>query len=219
MILKTITDSQATLIQDLKSKSFEMARLNRMAIQDENSITVGYLIPIGLWVEAETQTITSISSWRGRDMKNFLVQFDSTFEKTKAYLVNKSIKEPDRILFLIVDQFEILIGHLGLSKINSDNAELDNLMRGVPGGPKDLMELAEKTVIDFAFSKLGVNSVSLRVLSFNFLAISIHQRLGFIVIEREYLKKSIVGDEICHDPVPKGDSNVDFSCLIMVKNR
>jgi RimJ/RimL family protein N-acetyltransferase len=152
-------------------------------------------------------------------MKNYLVQFDSTFEKTKAYLMERSIRESDRLLFLIIDEFENFIGHLGLSSISEITSELDNLMRGNPGGPKNIMDLAEKAVIDFAFDELKVKCISLRVLSFNFLAISIHQHLGFVLSEREFLRKRIEGDDLRHEPTSKEESDVNFTCLILVKSR
>jgi RimJ/RimL family protein N-acetyltransferase len=214
-----LTDSQARLIKDFKTNSFDSACLKALVIHDENLTVVGHLIPLGLWIETQPHIIISISEWRARDMKNYLVQFDCTFEKTKAYLMEKSIKETDRLLFLIVDKSENFIGHLGLSNVSKVTAELDNLMRGNPGGPKNFMELAEKTVIEFAFKELRVKCISLRVLSFNFLAISIHQRLGFVLSKREFLKKRIKDDELRHEPATKEESDVNFTCLIMTKFR
>ena len=214
-----LVDSQARLIKDFKTYSFDSARLKALAIHDENLAVVGHLIPVGLWIETHSHLITNISEWRARDMKNYLIQFDSTFEKTKAYLMERSIKQTDRLLFLIFDVAENFIGHLGLSKVSEVTAELDNLMRGNPGGPKNFMELAEKTVIEFAFEELQVKCISLRVLSFNFLAISIHQRLGFVLSEREFLKKKIEDGEVRYEPATREESDVNFTCLIMNKSR
>jgi RimJ/RimL family protein N-acetyltransferase len=214
-----LTDSQAGLIKDFKTNSFDSARRKALVIHDENLAVVGHLIPVGLWIATQPHLITNISEWRARDMKNYLIQFDSTFEKTKDYLMQKSLKETDRLLFLIVDASENFIGHLGLSKVSEISAELDNLMRGNPGGPKNFMELAEKTVIEFAFEELLVKCISLRVLSFNFLAISIHQRLGFVLSEREFLKKRIENGEVRHETATREESDVNFTCLIMNKSR
>jgi RimJ/RimL family protein N-acetyltransferase len=214
-----LVDAQAGLIKDFKTDSFDSARLKALAIHDENSDVVGYLIPVGLWIETQPQLITNISEWRARDMRNYLIQFESTFEKTKAYLMEKSVKETDRLLFLIVDNSGNFIGHLGLSQVSEKTAELDNLMRGNPGGPKNFMELAEKTIIEFAFEQLQVKCISLRVLSFNFLAISIHQRLGFVLSVREFLKKVIEDGDVRLEPTTREESDVNFTCLIMNKFR
>jgi RimJ/RimL family protein N-acetyltransferase len=214
-----LTDAQAGLIEDFKTDSFDSALLKALDIHDENFAVVGHLIPVGFWIETRPQLITNISEWRARDMRNYLVQFDSTFEKTRAYLIEKSINETDRLLFLIVDKSQNFIGHIGLSNVSDKSAELDNLMRGNPGGPKNFMELAEKSVIEFAFKLLQVKFISLRVLSFNFLAISIHQRLGFVLFERVFLKKRIEDGEVRHEPATREESDVNFTCLIMNKFR
>lgn len=215
--MNMLSELQAKLISDLKANSQEIAHVKALDIRDENLNTVGKLIPIGLWIEHSSPVIESIARWRAREMRNFMVQFESSFEKSKNYLVNKASKENDRLLFLILDDSGNLIGHIGISNITVESAELDNMMRGNPGGPKNLMELAEKAVIDFLFTKLNVKSIHLRVLSFNFLAISIHQRLGFVESKREYLRKKTVGDDVHHEPTTREFADVSFTSITMTK--
>ncbi len=212
------SEFQVKLIANLKCHSFESAQIQKLTIVDENTAVVGYLLPIGEWVLKEPHIIANIAEWRGRDMKNFLIQFVSTFDRTQKYLLETAIQQPNRLFFLITDGRGNLMGHLGLSHVKPNFAELDNLMRGKSGGPNNLMELAEKTLIRFAQAVLGITTITLKVLSFNFLAIAIHQRLGFEIEESQALKKILVGEEVHHEVVPRSESNVNYKCLVMLRN-
>ena len=190
-----------------------------MPIRDIQGITVGYLIPIGSWLLKQPQLIERISRWRQTFMRMFLAQFISTAEKTFNYLKLLSIEQPDRILFIIRTLEGHDVGHVGLSNITPNHAELDNLMRGEPGGHVRLVYFAELAVIDWAFKVLKLRRITARVLSYNWMALEMHREVGFQEIARYPLLKIVDGDDINHVHATKPEnSNVNYSCLELELN-
>lgn len=208
--------NHSTLVATLKCDSLKLAKFYQIPIIDGDGVTVGNLIPVGNWILDDEELIQSICDWRKRDMKNFFVQFESSFSNTREYLINFSIKKQDRLFFIITDLNERFLGHIGISNIRVNEAELDNMIRGERGGPRNLIELAEKTLINFSKVHLGIDKVTLKVMSFNFLALQIHQRLGFIVSAEIPLVKTASPDgTIHHANAMTGDSNVPYKCLAL----
>lgn len=62
-------------------------------------------------------------------------------------------------------------------------------MRGVAGGSPDLMEASERAMVEWAFTRLGLQTLHLSILSFNFMARSVHERLGFSTTQRIHLRR------------------------------
>jgi RimJ/RimL family protein N-acetyltransferase len=135
-------------------------------------------VPVGPWILQDELLIGEIAAWRQRFRNFFLDQSESTELKTFDYFKKTSIPRDDRIFFIIYLE-ELAIGHIALSNVSSTSAELDNLMRGRTGGPSTLMTMVEQTVLNWAFKTLELNAVTLRILSKNPFALSIHEELGF----------------------------------------
>ena len=96
-----------------------------------------------------------------------------------------------------------MVGHIGFSDITESTAELDNIIRGVSGGHTDLMYFSERKLLDWAFSELKLKTVDAQVMSKNFMALSLHERFGFKLKERNSLKKVINGSSICYEVCDK----------------
>lgn len=188
---------------------------NAIAIKNDHNQLVGKLVPVGKWILQDTAKIELIQQWRQKHMKMFLAQFENSFEKTYDYLKNLSIDQDNRIFFLIYDSNDQFIGHMGLSNIDDDNAELDNFIRGIGGGEPRLVYFAELAMVHWAFFCLKVKKCNLRLLSYNWLVIEIHKEIGFVVTNKLPLKKTVSGLNINHFPVDSTDSNVNYTCDIM----
>jgi len=142
-------------------------------------------------------------------MRFFLTQFTASKESTSGYLQKLSIGQRNRIFFgIYVD--ELLVGHIGLSNINNSNAELDNIIRGVSGGHADLMYYSEKKLLEWAFKRLSLKTIDAQVMSKNFMALSLHERLGFRLRERHYLKKVKNESSICYEVCDKEEATEKF---------
>lgn len=207
---------QEQICWELKLDNVDQAWVSSLKIINTQVETIGFLVPVGSWILNDSQTVESIRHWRQRAMKNYLVQFESSYQRTWNYLQQKALLERTRILFMVAGLDGSFIGHVGLCNINNESAELDNLMRGVSGGAKDLMLHAEKTIIQWAFLNLQIEEIFLRVLSFNFLAIDIHKSLGFEIFEQIPLRMETQNGDKILVPCDPGQTNVNYCSYIMV---
>lgn len=201
----------------LKQDSLELARQQSLVVE-RGGCRLGYLVPVGPWILRAPGLVAEISKWRARAMKMFLTQFESTPLKTKEYLASQSVAVSNRILFLIEAE-GVFVGHIGLSNATTETAEVDNLMRGVAGGSTDLIEVSERTLIGWSFSVLGLKSLSLRLISYNFMAREIHASLGFVTSQRLPLNRVVFPDRTVLEPCDTKDSNVPYCCDIMTLDR
>jgi RimJ/RimL family protein N-acetyltransferase len=184
----------------MKKETFIEALSYSLDVVDKANNKIASLVPIGNWALKDSGLLSSFAIWRKMFMRFFLTQFIASEESTHGYLKKLSIGQSNRILFAIyVDDF--LVGHIGLSNITENKAELDNIIRGVSGGHKDLMYLSEKTLLGWAFLTLNVKIIDAHVMSKNFMALSLHERFGFKSKERHPLKKvtseSSIAYEVC----------------------
>ena len=147
-------------------------------------------------------------------MRFFRAQFQASQESTKNYLRNFSILQDDRLLFAIYVDND-LFGHIGLSNVSEECAELDNVIRGVSGGPDDLLYYAERALLNWAFNTVGVRTVSAQVLSNNFLAMNLHERFGFEVTESLPLVQRRHEKCITYVPCDSADSTETFSLHVI----
>jgi len=202
-------------LQSLKSGSGSVDSL-AIPIRDTGGAVLGHLIPIGKWILDRPDLITSIARWRKTFMRMFLAQFVSTEPKTRNYLEALAIGQPDRMLFMIRTLEGRDVGHVGLSNITLVEGELDNLMRGEQGGHARLVYFAEVTVLAWGFHILGLRRIVARVLSYNWMALQMHQDVGFTEAARFSLSKVVDGSDVNHLPVTGDEeSNVNYSCLEM----
>ena len=186
----------------LKKDSFIDALECSLDVVDDASNKIAQLVPIGNWALKDTELLSSFAAWRQKFMRFFLTQFTASKESMSSYLVKLSIGQSNRIFFAIYVN-DLLFGHIGLSNLTDSNAEVDNIIRGVSGGHRDLMYFSEKTLIDWAFIKLNMKTISAQVMSKNFMAISLHERCGFKLKERHNLKKIINESSISYEVCDK----------------
>jgi len=204
-------------VTTLKKMTLHEARLCCIPIRHDGDV-LGHLVPIGPWIIDDWDVIGQISQWRAQAMRMFLTQFESTPEKTTAYLTNRSVGDDDRILFMIEVEGEFL-GHVGLASIAQTTAELDNLMRGMSGGSPELMEASERTTVEWAFTALNLESLYLRILSYNFMAKTIHERLGFVTTQRLPLRREEMPDSTILVECEASEATVSYTLDVMVLER
>lgn len=201
----------------LKSETLEGALANAIPIV-RGVDRLGQLVPVGEWILVDDDLISRLALWRARAMDMFLAQFESTAAKTKVYLRDYSIARDDRILFLI-ETDEGFVGHIGLANIEDSTAELDNVMRGVPSHGDGLMSASERALVSWAFDKLNVASLYLRVLSHNDSARSLYERDGFVTTERLPLRREPGVDGTVLVPCESDYANVSMTCDVMMLDR
>lgn len=189
-------------LDSLKKNSFNDALGCSLEVVDDADNIIAKLVPIGNWALDDSELLGSFTAWRRIFMRFFLTQFTASKENMSDYLKKLSIGQRNRIFFAIYVN-DILFGHIGLSNITDSRAELDNIIRGVSGGHADLMYFAEKKLLDWAFTELKVETIYAKVMSKNFMALSLHERFGFKLRERHYLKKIKNESSICYEVCDK----------------
>ncbi len=207
-----------TILQ-MKKISLEDALQVRILVSDKEKNFVGYLVPVGEWILSDESKIELIRSWRQRNIRMFLTQFESTFDKTLGYLKKLSIEQNGRIFFLLYDDSDRFVGHMGIADVDGSKGELDNLMRGLDGGHPRLIYLAEVALLNWCFINLGISEIDVRVLSYNWLVLSLHEEVGYKFVENIPLMKICKDGIVFHDVTSSEDSNVEYGCIKMLLDK
>lgn len=204
------------IIRGIKCESFEEALQFEIPILNFESQKIGKLVPVGNWILQARELIELMSIWRQRTMRMFMTHFESSYEMTYGYLKNLAIAKDDRIFFIIYNNEDAPIGHVGIANLTEKSAELDNLMRGVEGGEPRLVYFAECALLNWCFKELENQTNDVSVLSYNWLAIGLHEEVGYMHIGKEHLFKEKRGDFIVHEIVDVDATNVKYSLVKML---
>ena len=160
-------------IQKLKEEG------NRDIIKDEyvnRSISVKV-------VDDSDETINLLLEWRTQNWNWFDTKFQGTFNRTKHWVREQIMNNPQRILFLIFFDGK-KIGHFGLDfyQQEDNSVYITDVMRGVRGFAPGLMEYVIKLYIKWIFNHLGISKIRLRVFSDAYKAINCYERCGLLTI-------------------------------------
>lgn len=189
--------------------------VREIPIFDDSHQYIGKLKPIDIELVQDQMVIESLTKWRQKFMRFFMTQFEATPERTGKWLKNNVLTDDSRLLFLIYDENNKLIGNFGICNIQEQNVELDNLIRGEKGGHKHLIFFSELTLISWLYS-LDVVNIYLRVFSNNFKTISLHSSVGFKPKEILALQKDINNsNEITYIAVPSSPQKEQLGLIIM----
>ena len=176
--MSVISNRNRRIIREMKS--IEPSDVNRkVSIINDRKEVIGYLIPIGPELALQDGLAVMLCRWRQRLMKYYLTQFKATPERTMIWLQQIVALEDNRLLFLITTEEDKMIGHIGLCNITSENAEIDNLVRGEQGGNPKLIFYAEVALLDWALRLLQLKNIYLRQFTDNHLGTALHSSIGF----------------------------------------
>lgn len=139
--------------------------------------------------------VQALTRWRTESARWFHTQFTPTPERTRAWLAERVVADPRRLLFLIEDA-GAAVGTIGFINLGESEAELDNLIRGERRGAASLMFEAEVALLRWMFEFLSLRTVTAAVLGGNFAALQLHQAVGFSVDREVAMKRVTVGDTI-----------------------
>jgi hypothetical protein len=187
------------IVRKLKCFSADNPNHYQIAITNDDKAVIGFLQPVTHNIVFDNIVIDSLTRWRSKFKKYFLTQFEPTIERTKYWLENIVLPDNSRILFLIFDDTNKLVGNFGICNISKDSIELDNLIRGEKGGDPKLIFYAELSLMKWAYESLGVSDIYLRVFSNNFKTKALHQLVGFEEYLSQQLVKVVDGDEIRYE--------------------
>ena len=207
-----------TKLSSIKFSSFEQAVENSISVtSSQNGEIVAHLIPVGEWILNRTKLLISIVEWRNKYMRFYLTQFDANLENATNYIQSKIHSNSSAVFFMIADEHYKILGHIGFCEITSTSAELDNVLLGEASSVRNLMQDVEIQSINWIRDFLNLEKIQLKVLSYNFLAIDLHEMCGFKVEERLPIRKVHYFNQRKYEPCLPEESNLDFYCLIMSK--
>jgi len=194
-------------------------------IQDEISIrngqgrVLGRLRRITAVDLTDSALISALTAWRNSNQRFFLTQFQATESRTANWLRDSVVMDNSRAMYLIQDNSNVNVGHLGILHLDSDTPELDNMIRGVSDGDPKIMYWAEIALVNSLLVARGAAKVCLHVLSNNWIPIGIHQLIGFETAEKLSVSKKNLEGEI-HYLIDSDEGEPQkFKCLRMVLSR
>lgn len=146
----------------------------------------GRLRPITASTLENSAEIKLLADWRESVLYWWPEKHKVTAEGTKKWADNALMKMADRVLFFVEDEKKKPVGHVGLYRFNYHEkyCEIDNIIRGDDKAPKGTMFEACKTLLNWAFKDLGIETAYLRVASDNERAIKLYEKLGYKEIQR-----------------------------------
>ncbi len=146
---------------------------------------LGFLIPISRLHLEDTELLEKLTVWRNEHKYVYPSQFTATVESTKSWMKHRLLEVGDRILFLVINKFGKVIGHLGFANAFAAlekgvcALEIDNVIRGVKSCEPGIMSAAIKALMDWAQEKLMPDQIFLRVFSDNQEAINFYLKNSF----------------------------------------
>lgn len=158
------------------AKTIREAYLRAVPISDE-----GYLLPVCEAHLEDDELLQKITDWRNINVEVYPSQFTATLDSTRAWMKDRLLAIPDRILFLVVDNTGRHIGHIGFNGCCNDDFlfEIDNVIRGVHGVGKGFFSKAMYSLIEWARKTINVNGFFLRVMQDNHKAIEFYKHNSF----------------------------------------
>ena len=179
----TLTPDVVSSLKNNTSEKFSIA------IKDNNDKAIGSLVLVQKRDANNPIILDALTRWRKKYMKYFLTQFNASTNRTKSWLENIVIPSSDRLLFLILNEDNNLIGNFGIADILFDRCELDNLIRGEKGGHPKLIYFSELSLLKWLFLEKKVKRVNLHVFANNLPTIKLHKSVGFVEIGRRKLER------------------------------
>ena len=183
-------DQSSTHVSDLSQRVLShIAACKEYPRTHELPLSVeGYpctLRPLGAWCLDHPEIIRLIADSRRRNQIAFPAIFNVTYAGTLAWFNKRVIEDPERILYGAFNADGCMVAHAGYATFDwtTGDGEIDNVMRCDDSAPKGLMTHVSRTLINYAYETLGLESLSLRVFGDNYRAIRLYMACGFQPVE------------------------------------
>lgn len=155
---------------------------------------------------SNNRLVDKLSSWRRKHSYWFGGEFKITRSRTKKWIKELVVEKPDRILFVIEDQFGKYYGHLGFNRYRSfDNScELDNVVRGEEEISGLMTDCVDK-LVKWGLKNLPISKLFLITFGDNQRAINLYRRNGFKIIRKIPLALKKHNGETAWEVIKKGE--------------
>lgn len=209
MITTQLTEHLRTLTGQV---TIDEARMHSLELSEFANVR---LTPVGPWILDQSDIVDSMTNWRAQFASNYFARFPPSTESMRAYLAKKKVSSTDAILFVIEEEDARILGHLGLKNVTPHVAEVDSVIKNPESRVPRVMECALDRLMTWSQSELGIEELSLEVISHNERARSLYERLGFSVVEERSLRRVTRGDFVEHQCVSPAESDVLYTCIVM----
>ncbi len=141
-------------------------------------------------IDDSDETAQLCLEWRNMFWKGYDTKFKGTMQRTKKWIVEQILNNPERIAFMILVD-EQKIGHFGITDFTEDDNSVwfENGIRGVRKSLPGLMEAVERKLITWLFEDVKLSKIKLRLFSDNVKPINLHERCGFLTIDSIPIKR------------------------------
>jgi hypothetical protein len=162
----------------------------RFDIKNEEDNIVGHVELITEKDIFNEELIEKITTWRKNFKDCFLTEFEPTVDRTRKWLKESLIPNPDRLLFKVYTTENILVGHIG-AIARKDILEYDYYILGAKVPIRNFAILVAKRLLVWLATIEDVDYIMANVRSDNLHALDFHKRTGFSIGEKIPLKKII----------------------------
>lgn len=178
--------------------------------------TIGRLCCVDQTRAADQRVVSALTKWRNKNSQAFLTQFEATETRTASWLSNVVIPSRDRMLFMIIDADDELIGNVGIANLNGESAELDNVLRGEISRFPGIAAAAVRALLKWAFRELELKTVYLNVFANNDKAVGLYKSLGFLPAGERRLSVVKTSEETRYLIESDDGQSVSFGYLCMI---
>jgi hypothetical protein len=168
------------------------AELDDLCLIEEGGAQIGVMRPLTAYDLASIDVMEKLTDWRNANMRNFLTHIEGTRALTSKWVRNMLLKNHSQMLWLIYDQNNNLVGHIGFKNLTFQTVQLDNAMRGDRQGHPELLVVAGKSLVQWLWQKTPVKRIDINVMADNAPSIMMIRKIGFQGGKRFPLIKQIV---------------------------
>lgn len=170
---------------------------HRFVVKDKDHVTIAYLEMVDANDLDNQEFIGKVTAWRKRYAHCFLSVFETTEERTRRWLRDTLLKDPNRALFKIMTPDERFVGHIG-AICHPSHVEYDYYIKGEKVDVPDFAITVAKRFLFWVCEVTAMDTILGRVRSDNVAAVDFHMRTGFKINRRFPLRIDRVSDtEYC----------------------
>lgn len=137
--------------------------------------------------------VDAITDARNRYREQFLTQFTATPNRTRNWM-RRILAADDRMLFMLENTQNLIVGHYGLIFHDNEMVELDNSIIWSKNVQRKFMAHVEHAILNYAFGDLARKVALARLLDRNFMCVAMHRTAGFVFHSEELLVKNELGN-------------------------
>lgn len=181
----------------------------QLSLQDDSGNNVGVMRPLTAHYLEQIDVMAKLTDWRNAYMDNFLTHFVATPQRTRSWVENVLLRAEGQMLWLVYDQNEILVGHIGFKNLTMNSVLLDNAIRGERQGHPRLFIYAGKALVHWLWKTTSVQRIEGVILAENVSAIFMNRQIGFVGWKRRPLIKRIHESNTYWDMAEEGQISPD----------